>query len=113
MEVASNRVGYVGPFMHPASGSSTENSVQVPLPTGGTVSNVRFYVGVAPGSGNWVFEVMKNGNVPTGLACEIFGSNTDCSATGSAVFAPGDRISVNFIALENVPARVSWVATLQ
>jgi hypothetical protein len=100
---------FVGPFMHPGSGGP-KTEVEVPLPSGGTLSNVRFYVGQASFTTISGFMVLNSG-VITGLGCNILPGSTYCSADGSVTFAPGDRIIISVFT--NTPARVGWVATLQ
>lgn len=100
---------FIGPFMHPGSGDLDQSAVEVPLPSAGTVSNVRFYVFETQPGWSFVFGLYRTGaNV---MDCTVSFPDKSCSPGGSASFAAGDKISVSVVS-GTAHARVSWVATL-
>ena len=70
-------------------------SAAVSEPVGDAGIATRFTVGVnmAPGSGSWVFTLMK-GDTPLLPPCTVTGTGRTCQSTGYAAFSPTDRLSI-------------------
>jgi hypothetical protein len=102
----------MGPFVHPGTGDATEANVQFAVVEGGTLSNFKVFVSVAPASGkSWTFTVRKNA-ADTTVTCTITGSATSCSDTTHSVgFVPGDLRSVKIVPASGPDSRpAGWVA---
>jgi hypothetical protein len=98
-----------------AGRSRAQVEVELPIPTGSTLSN--FYVLLSGPSGTgkaWTF-VVRNGNNDTAVTCTIQNLATSCSdLTNSAVFAPGDLFSIRVIGTGNPTQRpMQWTGMIQ
>jgi hypothetical protein len=75
--------------------STTEATVQTPMPRAGTLSNFFVKLEVNAGSNGLVFVFDKNG-VATSITCVVTTAATPCSdTTHSVAFVAGDLISVH------------------
>ena len=83
-----------------SSFSATENNVQLPMPTSGTITALYVALTGSPNNGggtqSYITTVWKNGSAPAGtLTCTISEAGTTCNDTANSVtFVAGDTISV-------------------
>ena len=74
--------------------SSTERTVAIPVPFGGTLTDLHVSVATAPGTGaSWTFTVDKNGSA-TVLTCSITGVATTCTDASLLAVVKGDKIDL-------------------
>jgi len=113
---ATGSTRYLGLFS--TTVSSSESTVQMVVPTAGTLSNLSVKLGTAPqnsfGTQKYTFTVRKNGNSSGSVSCEISESETSCSSTTTQTFAAGDLISLQS-SPSNTPSgwgTLRWAVTL-
>lgn len=93
--------------------SGTENIVELPVPTGGTISNLHVVLTAAPGSGSsWTLTLNKNG-AASALSCSIANAQTTCNDASLVTVVDGDVIDLH-IAPFTTPtlATIKWSATI-
>jgi hypothetical protein len=94
-----------GTSYFPVTGSSisfsTEAITQQPMGSAATLLNIAFILETDPGSGKgWDMNVRRNGTNVMSVTCLSGGGGTIpkvCSTSGTATFAAGDLISVQFV----------------
>jgi hypothetical protein len=95
--------------------SPTESTVQMPMPTAGTVTDLHILLSGDPGASpnQYAFAVMKNG-VATSVTCTVGTGATSCSDSANTVsFVAGDLISLRSVPTSNPTARsVRFTASL-
>ena len=93
--------------------ASKESTVAIPVPFGGTVSNLQVVVTAAPGTGaSWTFTVDKNGSA-TVLACSIAGVATTCSDASLLAVGAGDNVDLDVTPFHTPAlATIAWSVTI-
>ncbi len=93
--------------------AGTERVVEIPVPVGGTLSNLHVFVTTAPGTGaSWTATLNKNGS-STLLSCSIAGAATSCSDASLVPVAEADRIDLDVTPFGTPAlATIKWSATL-
>ena len=104
---------YSGPIFAPSS--TTETTVRLPVPIGGTVANLAVSLGGEPMTGGklYAFTIMRNGEA-TGVTCTVAVGTTSCAdSVNSAAFSAGQTIALRSAPTANPPARAArWSVTL-
>jgi hypothetical protein len=97
------------------STSATQANVAVPLPVGGTITNLQVRLSGVAGAGNsYTFTAYRNGAAVATLTCSVSGDTaTSCSDTDDTVWNAGDTISLQAIPFSNPSGRTgTWSITL-
>ena len=94
--------------------SSTESTVAIPVPFGGTLTDLHVSVATAPGTGaSWTLTVDKNESA-TALTCSIAGVATSCSDMSLVAVAVADKIDLAVTPFGTPAlATVIWSATIR
>ena len=94
--------------------SGTESTVEIPVPVGGTLSNLEVFVATAPGTGaSWTLTVDKNGSA-TVLTCSVAGAATNCRDSSLVAVAVGDALELRVTPFGTPElATITWSATLR
>jgi hypothetical protein len=94
--------------------SGTQSAVEIPVPKGGTLSNLHVHLTAAPGAGGkWTFTVNKNGSA-SALSCFIQNAGTTCNDSSLVTVVDGDTIDLHVapFSTPTVTTIVSWSATI-
>jgi len=93
--------------------SGTESTVEIALPTAGTLTNLQVSLDTAPGiSSSWTFTVDKNGSA-TALTCAIAGVATSCSDSSLVPVVVGNTIDLHVTPVSSPAlAQLTWSARI-
>ena len=93
--------------------SGKEWKVAIPVPVGGTFSDLQVFVSTAPGTGaSWTLTVDKNRSV-TVLTCSVAGAARSCNDSSLVPVVPGDQIDLGVTPFGTPElAEITWSARI-
>jgi hypothetical protein len=93
--------------------SGKESNVELPVPVGGTLSELHVLGTAAPGAGaSWTPTVDRNGT-PTTLTCSIAGPARSCTDSSRVALAFGDKLDLEVTPFgKPVLTKILWSAKI-
>jgi len=93
--------------------SGTESDVEIPVPVGGTLSNLRVLVDTAPRTvAGWTLTVDRNESA-TALSCSIAGLATSCGDWSVVAVVVGDKLDLRVKPFGTPElAKTTWSVTI-
>lgn len=93
--------------------SGTEINAEIPVPVGGTFSDLQVHLSTAPGTGaSWTLTVDKNESA-TALTCSVTGAATSCTDSSRVAVVPGDLIDLDVTPFGRPAlALITWSASI-
>ena len=93
--------------------SGTESTVAIPVPFGGTLTNLKVSVSTAPGTGaSWTFTVDKNKSA-TAVSCSVAGAATSCGDSSLVAVVTGDKLDLRVTPFGTPAlATITWSVTI-